>query len=553
MYYNGSSWVSQIPYAGATANVDLGTNTLTAGSLSSNNDISVNGIRIGRGNSTHQDNNRNLAIGINALNSNSSTSYENTAIGYQSGQNVNFNGNTSIGYNSLSNATNSIHNTGVGAYSLNQVRSTVYFNGGSSNIGIGWSGGGNITTGSKNIAIGWTSYVPNATGDNQFVLASSLYGTNIYSSSAQYGINTSTPAYNFDINGTARIANTPTITTATKALVKDPSTGQISEQNLPSISNLVPYTGATGNVDLGTNNLMADSLTSTNDISVNGMRIGRGKGNNNTNQAIGNQALYSNTSGANNIANGVQTLQYNTSGSFNIGIGNRALHFNQRGDYNTANGYDALYYSSGSDNTALGYYAGRNLSAGSYNIAIGSTTNFPSTTGSYQLNIGNEIYGKYVGDPFNTVQISIGTDTPNGSNMLTVAGTIYANGSQLSSDRRFKKDIQAINLGLKEVLQLKPSSYYWNTKNERMTNADPIKLQYGFIAQELEAVIPAVVSGDGSEKDYKSVNYEALIPVLTKAIQEQQELIDALKKRNEAMEKKIDVLEKKINSSLKNN
>jgi hypothetical protein len=48
------------------------------------------------------------------------------------------------------------------------------------------------------------------------------------------GIGTSSPAYSLDINGTARIVTAPTITTATKALVKDPTTGQVSEQLLPA-------------------------------------------------------------------------------------------------------------------------------------------------------------------------------------------------------------------------------------------------------------------------------------------------------------------------------
>jgi len=46
------------------------------------------------------------------------------------------------------------------------------------------------------------------------------------------GIGTTGPGHKLDVNGTARIVTVPTITTATKALVKDPSTGQISEQTV---------------------------------------------------------------------------------------------------------------------------------------------------------------------------------------------------------------------------------------------------------------------------------------------------------------------------------
>ncbi|WP_298479080.1 hypothetical protein [uncultured Maribacter sp.] len=55
------------------------------------------------------------------------------------------------------------------------------------------------------------------------------------------GIGTSTPSYKLDVNGTAKIENTPTITTATKALVKNPATGQISEQVIPTFSSNKSY------------------------------------------------------------------------------------------------------------------------------------------------------------------------------------------------------------------------------------------------------------------------------------------------------------------------
>jgi hypothetical protein len=67
--------------------------------------------------------------------------------------------------------------------------------------------------------------------------------------------------------------------------------------------------------------------------------------------------------------------------------------------------------------------------------------------------------------------------------------------------------------------------------------------QFGFVAQELETVFPELVE-DGAAPgvnredviNYKGVNYIGMVPVLTKAIQEQQTLINELKKRIEMLE-----------------
>ncbi|MDP2175821.1 MAG: hypothetical protein Q8K70_07930 [Bacteroidota bacterium] len=63
------------------------------------------------------------------------------------------------------------------------------------------------------------------------------------------GIGTVSPSYSLDVNGTARIATTPTITTASRVLVKDPSTGQVSEQLISTMTGAtnakIIYTGTT--------------------------------------------------------------------------------------------------------------------------------------------------------------------------------------------------------------------------------------------------------------------------------------------------------------------
>jgi hypothetical protein len=110
----------------------------------------------------------------------------------------------------------------------------------------------------------------------------------------------------------------------------------------------------------------------------------------------------------------------------------------------------------------------------------------------------------------------------------TIAGTVTANSTLLTSDLRLKKNIVPINNGLNQILKLNPVSYL---KKSSIASTDYSINENGFIAQELQKVIPALVN-TGSDKDkLLTVNYTALIPVLTKAIQEQQQQIEAQQKQ----------------------
>ena len=57
------------------------------------------------------------------------------------------------------------------------------------------------------------------------------------------------------------------------------------------------------------------------------------------------------------------------------------------------------------------------------------------------------------------------------------------------SDARLKKDVVGIGFGLQEILSLRPVSFVWDTPT-----SDSSKLSYGFIAQEVQTVIPELVS-----------------------------------------------------------
>ncbi|MDR0230712.1 MAG: tail fiber domain-containing protein [Dysgonamonadaceae bacterium] len=108
---------------------------------------------------------------------------------------------------------------------------------------------------------------------------------------------------------------------------------------------------------------------------------------------------------------------------------------------------------------------------------------------------------------------------------------IQALGFDISSDARLKTNVIPVKYGLSEVMKLKPVNYEMKDKLgvERV----------GFIAQEVKEVIPELVvgtEGDLDKGETLSIAYSELIPVLTKAIQEQQKIIEQLEARLKALE-----------------
>ena len=94
------------------------------------------------------------------------------------------------------------------------------------------------------------------------------------------------------------------------------------------------------------------------------------------------------------------------------------------------------------------------------------------------------------------------------------------------SDVNKKKDFEASTIGLKEVLQLKPTLYRFKD------GEDDAEKDLGFIAQEVKEFIPQayVESGDEDNK-FIGLNYNPIVAVLVKAIQEQNQMITSLQNR----------------------
>jgi len=114
----------------------------------------------------------------------------------------------------------------------------------------------------------------------------------------------------------------------------------------------------------------------------------------------------------------------------------------------------------------------------------------------------------------------------NGSIVGSVQTTLSATSFVTSSDYRLKENVAPMTGALAKVAALKPCTYKWKSDGSN---------GQGFIAHELQAVVPDCVTGekdavneDGSIKP-QGIDTSFLVATLTAAIQEQQAMIDTMK------------------------
>ena len=248
------------------------------------------------------------------------------------------------------------------------------------------------------------------------------------------------------------------------------------------------------------------------------------------------------------IVGGLKTTQKNLTG-----LSTKALYLATEGNYPIAFGLNASPTPSMVLDTSGNLLVGRTTStASTFDIEASGSASSGAKFGF--LSMGNsatgypyvgyncaptttvETYERYATDfaswiDFKTGQVRTFTTTTQATGNTTgTAGPYVAGGGTSwtsSSDQRFKDNVQAITYGLDAVKSLNPVSY---VRNDRDTG----ETELGFIAQEVENVVQEVVNVDSD--GYYGMNYERLIPVLTKAIQEQQDLIESLTARIAALE-----------------
>jgi hypothetical protein len=129
--------------------------------------------------------------------------------------------------------------------------------------------------------------------------------------------------------------------------------------------------------------------------------------------------------------------------------------------------------------------------------------------------------------------VGIGTSTPNSSYILYVNGAAAGTSAwTVVSDARLKDHVTDLKNGIATVAKLRPVRFDWKPVEKRKVGKD-LKLavgepQIGFIAQEVEKVLPEAVTvpRNGSSDPYV-LQETKLIPLLVAAVKEQQDEIKA--------------------------
>jgi len=260
---------------------------------------------------------------------------------------------------------------------------------------------------------------------------------------------------------------------------------------------------------------------------------------------LGREAMYSSTTAQHNVVIGYHAGRSVTTGSGNVMIGMTAGNLHTTGEDNVFIGRRAGHgaYVASTGNVAIGAEALNAQSGGYGNVCVGRETGKAITSGNSNTFIGNLVNNSQTTTGSNNITIGA-----NGTaSSATVSNEITLGNSSIStlrcqvqtisslSDRRDKKDIEELPLGIDFINTLKPVKFTWNMRD----GAKVGQQEAGFIAQDLdEAQI------DAGAEDYLSLvlknnpekleaSYGKLVPVLVKAVQELSAEVAALKKEIE--------------------
>jgi len=235
-------------------------------------------------------------------------------------------------------------------------------------------------------------------------------------------------------------------------------------------------------------------------------------------------------------------------------------------DFTISNTTDKYIEVKSSEDSRVAYFKATNNTPKSFEYGVWGTTT--ATFGAINADDGY-LYGTtnmsfVTGNNSGVIKFGIGTSgtermrlqgtdgelkigystTDNGAYPLQVNGQIFAtNATIATSDEKFKENITPLNKGLEIVNKLKPVTFNFISDTEN--NFSQYE-EVGFIAQDVDRALSTetfaksiVKAADDSEPtSTMGLATQNLIPILVKAIQEQQALIKALEQRILILENK---------------
>ena len=431
-------------------------------------------------------------------------------LGFEAGKNNNNNStqfstsNVGIGYKALTNDDLGVGNTAVGFQALLSNNSN-----GSGNTAIGASALVNNYTGSFNIGIGNLANYYNTSGSSNTIIGFNAgYGSGPHSKSNNVFLGNKSGFYN---------EGNDNIFIGYRAGYNENGNDKLYIENSSSSSPLI----------------WGDFTDGSELVKINGNFFVNGNLNlqNNFNIGLGFNALAKNTTGDYNIAFGQGALYYTTIGSANVAIGFQANHLNNEGNNNTIIGHQAgrggtsITQINRSGSVFMGYNAGYFETSSNKLYIENSSSSSPLIWGDFSAN-----------------RVIINGNSTNNANNRTFFSNGSAGGTTAwfnDSDARLKQNISTISSALEKVTQLRGVNYEWKDK-ERYSKG----LQMGFIAQEVEKVIPELIE---NTNDHYSMQYAPVTALLVEAVKEQ---YTEFRKANTKLKEKIEILEKE-NEELK--
>ncbi|MCX6334761.1 MAG: tail fiber domain-containing protein [Bacteroidia bacterium] len=454
----------------------------------------------------------NTFLGYQAGYNNQSTGLYNSFIGYNSGySNTTGTKNVFLGHLAGSNSTNTDNNTFIGdqaGQNAVDIANTGYQ--GSSNVFIGERAGQNVTTGYRSVLIGMYAGLNWEVGEsNIFIGYAAGSGIQGETPTGQYntfvgihaGSHLLTGNFNVYLGDRAGASNWHG---ANSVIIGGLTNYAVSEHDYVNNDVYIGYNAAAKND--GSNNTMIGYEAGTNSTGSNNVFLGNLAGADET----GDNKLYIDNS------NTASPLIY---GDFTDG--SELLAFNAKVGIGTPNPSQKLDVFGGGRFSGISTAtsgSGVEIDFNAYADNRGRIFTYNRSSSTYY---GLRIDGSDVLiNALTSGNVGIGTVSPAYKLQVGTAGDgsqARANAWNLLSDANLKTSFTKPNNSLKMIEEINGYYFYWNTGSDKAR-------QFGFSAQEVEKVLPEIVSkGDDG---LLSLDYGKVTPLLVEAIKEQQQIIE---------------------------